>query len=304
MPYFESPALFIDFARLPPPAVIEEIDFEDLQAARQADVLAANPALERALKLEQSPTNIVLESGSYAEMRVRARVNAAARAVMLAFAKGTDLDQIGARYNCGRLPLVDLPNPYVTNPEDWEDNERYRRRIQLAPEAFTTAGSAGAYVFHALTADATVRDASPMVIGPGRVKVSLMNSGADPTATPAQVDKVATYLLRKAIKPLTDDVTVTAAKVITTDIVAEVTLYPGPDAALILNDIAKALDALRTRISVIGRDLNRSAIIAACNQEGVQKVTLLSPTADLVAGADTCVFIRSGTVTPIAKRAE
>ena len=33
MPNYESPALYIDFARLPPPQVIEEIDYEALLQA-------------------------------------------------------------------------------------------------------------------------------------------------------------------------------------------------------------------------------------------------------------------------------
>ena len=103
MPSFESPALYIDFARLPPPKVIEEIDFEALLKVYQAQVLGKNPALAAALALEQSPTNIILEAESYGEMIVRERINSAARASMLPFATGSDLDVIGARFNVQRM---------------------------------------------------------------------------------------------------------------------------------------------------------------------------------------------------------
>ena len=103
MPSFESPALYIDFARLPPPKVIEEIDFEVLLAAYKAQVLAKKPELAAALALEQSPTNVILEAEAYGEMIVRERINAAARASMLPFATGSDLDVIGARFNVPRM---------------------------------------------------------------------------------------------------------------------------------------------------------------------------------------------------------
>ena len=83
MPSFESPSLYIDFARLPPPDVIETIDFEsilDIYHTQLVDraTAAGLPKLVDALKLEQSPTNVILQCQSYGEMIVRARINAAA----------------------------------------------------------------------------------------------------------------------------------------------------------------------------------------------------------------------------------
>jgi phage-related baseplate assembly protein len=61
MPNYESPALYIDFARLPPPKVIEEVNFEVALDRYKAQVLAKKPELAAALALEQSPTNVILE---------------------------------------------------------------------------------------------------------------------------------------------------------------------------------------------------------------------------------------------------
>ncbi|MEN3238540.1 baseplate J/gp47 family protein [Methylobacterium ajmalii] len=305
MPTYESPNLFIDFARLPPPAVIETIRYEDLLDLYQDRVLKANPALEKALQLEQSPINIVLETEAYGEMMVRARVNAAARAVMLPFAVGSDLDVLGALYNEARLPLVDNPRPYTTNPEDWEGDTRFRSRVQMAPEAFTTAGSAGSYIYHAKSADPTILDASVMKVDRrGGIKVSIMNSGASPVPTTDQINKVTQRLLRPNIKPLTDVVSVTPVKVIYTDLVARVVLYPGPDAAIIRQTITDNLQSLRSRIALIGRDLTRAAITDALYVEGVQNVNLTSPAADIVAETDTCVWLRSADVTINGTRTE
>jgi transposase InsO family protein len=121
-------------------------------------VLAKNPALAAALQLEQSPTNIILEAEAYGEMIVRERINSAARASMLPFATGSDLDVIGARFNVQSM--------------DGELDPRLRRRIQLSMESFTTAGSPGSYIFHALSTSTNVKDATAVAErGTGRVSV-------------------------------------------------------------------------------------------------------------------------------------
>lgn len=303
MPSFESPALYIDFSRLPPPKVIEDIDYEALLKVYQDKVVELRPDLAKAVTLNQSPTNVILQAEAYGNMMVRARINAAARAVMLPFATGSDLDVLGAFYNEARQQiLVEGSNPVRYEPES---DERFRRRIQLAPEAFSTAGSVGAYIYHALKADPTIRDVSVMKINDrGGIKVSVMNSGTDPKPTDAQLTAVTTKLFSKNIKPLTDVVSVAPVKVIETTLVANIRLYPGPDASMIFADIKKAVEAVRGRIALTGRDLTRSALFAAINQEGVQGVDLISPAADIVAQPDECVWIKSATLNILDARGE
>jgi phage-related baseplate assembly protein len=291
MPNFESPALYIDFARLPPPQVIEEIDYEVLLQAYQDQVLSKNPALAAALQLEQSPTNVILEAESYGEMIVRERINAAARAVMLPFATGNDLDVLAAFFGVSRLA--------------GELDPSLRRRAQLAPEAFSTAGSEGAYIFQALTADVRVRDATAVKINDkGGVRVAIMQTGSDPIPTADIILNVVARLNSKGIRPLTDTISVVPVKVFKTNIVANITLYPGPDSALVMSDISKALTAVRSNISLIGRDLTRSAVISALNQEGVQSVDLISPAANVAVGTDACVTIETAAITPLPMRQE
>jgi phage-related baseplate assembly protein len=291
MPNFESPALYIDFARLPPPQVIEEIDYEALLQAYKDQVLSKNPALAAALQLEQSPTNVILEAESYGEMIVRERINAAARAVMLPFATGADLDVLASFYGVSRLA--------------GELDPSLRRRAQLAPEAFLTSGSEGAYIFQALTADVRIRDATAVKINDkGGVRVAIMQTGADPIPPADIILNVVQRLNSKGIRPLTDTISVVPVKVFKTKIVANITLYPGPDSALVMADVSKALTAVRSNIALIGRDLTRSAIISALNQEGVQSVELISPADNVAVGTDACVMIESAAITPLPMRQE
>jgi phage-related baseplate assembly protein len=292
MPNYTSPALYIDFARLPPPDVIETLDYEDLVARYRAEVLQKNSKLEAALNLEQSPTNIILEAEAYGELLVRARVNAAARAVMLAFSKKADLENLAAFFGVERAT--------------GETDESLRRRAQLAPEAFSTAGSEGAYIFQALTADpAVIRDATAVKVDDkGRVKVCVMAIGSDPVPTQATILKVRDRLNSKGIRPLTDVISVVPVKPLRQQIIANVSLYPGPDSGLVMNDIGIALNKVRANVSLIGRDLTRSAIISALNQEGVQSVDLISPAANVVVGTDQCALIESAAITPLQLRVE
>lgn len=309
MPDFSTPngitstALVIDFAQLPPPDVIETIAYETLLVNYKNRVLTANPALAAALKLEQSATNIILETEAYGEMLLRARVNAAARAVMLAFSTKADLNNLGALYNVARLPLVTTPRNVSTYPQDWESDAAYRRRIQLAPEAFATAGSAGAYVYQALTADVTLRDASAIVTDSlAGVRVTVMNSGVNPTPTAAQIQNVRNRIFQPNVKPLTDQPVIVGPKITTTAIQANVTLYPGPDSSIVVSNINAALLKVRNRISMLGYDLTRAACISALYQEGVENVELISPAADVLTSADGCVLITQASVTILNTR--
>jgi phage-related baseplate assembly protein len=93
-------------------------------------------------------------------INMQARINDSAKACMLAYAVGEDLDQFAA--NNGVERLTD------------ESDERLRRRAQLAFEGQTVAGPRGSYVFHALSADVRVLDAKPLTPVPGTVRVVVL----------------------------------------------------------------------------------------------------------------------------------
>jgi phage-related baseplate assembly protein len=208
---------------------------------------------------------------------------------MLPFATGSDLDVIGARFNVQRLT--------------GELDASLRTRIQISMESYTTAGSAGAYIFHAKSASLKVRDVSAVAErGTGKVTITIMADGTNPVPTSDVIDTVYDRLMADGIKPLTDEISVLPVTKIATDIVANVTLYPGPDASLVVADIHKSLTSLRNRISLIGRDLKRSALLAALTQEGVQNVEL--DFEDINVGTGACVWINSASVNVLTARQE
>ena len=101
----------VDLSQLAAPDVVEEVDYETLLAERKATFVSLYPeeereAIARTLTLESEPIVKLLQENAYREVIWRQRVNEAARAVMLAYAAGSDLDQIGANANLARLVIT------------------------------------------------------------------------------------------------------------------------------------------------------------------------------------------------------
>ena len=264
--------------QLAPMQVLETIDIEAVLAARMARLvplwLERDPPAGSAYdvgSLEFDPIKINQELSSYFELLLRNRVNQAARAVTLAFAIGTDLDAIASRYpgGCPRLA--------------GEFDDRYRLRIWLSPNTLSRNGSEEAYVFWALTADPTLRDASAVTVeGTGEITITIMAEGDDPRPTQAQIIAVRTYILDQARKGLTDVIRVAGPIVTETDYVARVWLYPGPDSTSLMTSLNSAVAALIERQRWLGYDNTLLALSAVLGTNGVQNAKIDQPTADVV----------------------
>jgi len=201
---------------------------------------------------------------------------------MLAYAMGTDLDQIAANYNIARL-LVTPGDPNAIPPtfDVYEDDESLRRRVQLSFEGFSVAGPIGAYIFHTLGAHGQVKDASVSRPIPGTVAVAVLSRLGDGTPATEVLDAVTATLNAEDVRPLNDTVSVVAATIVPYTIEATLTFYPGPDSAVVLEQAQKAIEAYAASMHRLGLDITLSGIYAALHQEGVQNVELTSPTAEI-----------------------
>lgn len=271
----------VDLSRLPFPAVVEPLDFETIFAAMLADLRVRAPQFSALV--ESDPAYKLLEVCAYRELLLRQRVNESAKAVTLAYAVGSDLDHIASRYNVQRL-VVDpgdpnaLPQPRLPVLESDTD---LRRRTQLAFEGFSTAGPDGAYLFHALGADGQVLDVSVYSPAPGDVVVAVLSRIGDGTADAQLLAAVDAALNAERVRPLTDRVFVQTAEVVPFTVTASLTLYPGPDAAVVLADATARLQAFVAENHRLGRDITRAGVIAALCTAGVQNVSLPAPASDI-----------------------
>lgn len=276
----------IDLSQLPSPNVIEQKGFEQIFSELKADLIGLDGNLANVLELESEPLVKLLQVFAYREMMLIQRENQKAVSVMLAFAKGSDLDQIGARYNVKRL-LIDSGNPSAIPPvlPTYESDEDFKRRIQLSFEAFTTAGSEASYIFHGLSADGQVADITALSPSEGVVEIYVLARTGTGTADSTLLSKVNTALNAKTVRPLTDHVQVYSVEVINFTVIAELILFSGPDQALVLANAQTELDAYLENSRSNGVDITISGLHHALHQAGVQKVNLISPTNDVVVQA-------------------
>lgn len=255
----------IDLSKLPAPDVIETLDFESLLTDYINDFVARNP--NYATLLESDPAIILMQVIAYREMLLRARINEAAKANMLAYATKGDLDNLAAFFGVERL-------------ED-ETDERLRKRTQLALEGFSTAGPVGAYIFHSLSASNEVKSVSVKSPNPGEVLVTILSNIDDGTVNQDLIDAVLAKLNEDDIRPLTDLVSVQGAEIINYQVEAVITVYSGPSSAVVETEANDALQKFISDRHEIGRVIAISGIYDALHVDGVKKVELISPLADV-----------------------
>lgn len=303
----------VDLSKLPAPTVVEVEDYETIYADMRALFLARAPDFDATV--ESDPVLKLLEVAALRVQTILARVNDAVKAVLVAFARGADLDHLAALFGVIRLTLTPA-DPDNNIAAVMEEDADLRRRILLAPEGYSVAGPEGAYIFHALSAASDVLDASasspepdnirslvlgvltaqgasaPLVaamtaaldnaIWPGQVIVTILSRLGDGTAAQALVDTVAAYLSDETRRPLTDYVTVQSAAIVTYAVLARLTTFAGPDSDLVLAEARTRLDAYIAESHRLGRDVTRAGIIAALYCPGVQNVELVTPANDIV----------------------
>lgn len=308
----------IDLTQLPPPDVLEALDFETLFQSRKARLLAAAPVelrdgLAVALQLDSEPLTMLLQEFAYNELLQRQRINEAARASLLAYAEKSDLDNRAADYGVQRLLLQPAdPDTVPPTPAEWENDTALRRRCQMALEGLSVAGSRGAYLFHTLSASADIADASvdsPRFEAlelsaelrrqlPADVLVLRCSYDAGLSAPlpgdvaiavlPRQEVDAAPLLARALevlsaddVRPLTDRPRALAGQPQVFNVVATVETENGPDADVVMRQARQRLDQTLAAARRLGGVLPRSALFAALHVPGVRRVDLIEPAADL-----------------------
>ncbi|HGH3381608.1 TPA: baseplate assembly protein [Klebsiella quasipneumoniae] len=278
----------IDLSQLPPPVVVEPLDFETLFAQRKAAFIAMYPEDEqeeiaRTLELESEPITMLLEENCYRELLLRQRVNEAARAVMLAYSTDSDLDNLAVNFNVERLTIQEEDDS-VTPPIEavMESDADLRTRTQQAFEGLSVAGPTAAYEFWGRSADGRVADISAVSPTPACVTISVLSREGDGTASDDLLSVVAAALNDEEVRPVADRVTVQSAEIVPYQIDATLYIYPGPEAEPVRQASEQQLQAYIAAQNRLGRDIRLSAIYAALHVEGVQRVELAQPVADIV----------------------
>lgn len=261
-----------DLASLPTPAVIEPLSFETIFSQLQTEFQSRYP--DYSALLASDPAVKLLEVAAYREVLLRNRINAAAKASLLAFATGSDLDHLAAFYGVTRLME--------------ETDEALRQRTRQRIIGFANAGGAAHYRYWALSASPGVADVEVDSPEPGRVRISVLAKGEEETVPDAVLEAVRSVVLRDDIRVLTDTVEVVPAELIPVTVTARIWLYPDTPMAAFEAIAPRFKDALAAQ-SGLGWDLTPSWVIGELQRPGVHKVELHSPTTDIRANANQAV---------------
>jgi phage-related baseplate assembly protein len=287
----------VNLGQLTAPDIVETLDYETILAACKADVVARLATMGvnfDVTMIESDPVVKVLEVAAYREVLLRARVNSACRALMLAYAQGRDLDHKATDFEVERR-LMGYEDDQEAKPI-YESDTELRRRVQLAPEAFSTAGARGAYIFHALSADPSIVDVWAFCPEDGRADVVL--AGANGAAvSDAVVGKVIDVFKREDVTPLTDAVYVYKASRVDYNVVLDVTCQRGLSPSLIKSQIEAKVRAYAAERYRIAAEVYRSGLISAAFVGGVETLALCEPVESVTCADHQIPFMASLTVT-------
>ena len=282
----------IDLSTVAAPSVVEPLDYLTILNAMVADLQARDTSFTALV--ESDPAWKILEVCAYREFLLRQRVNDASRAVMLAYATGTDLENLGAIFGTTRKTLIAADGTTLPpTPAVMEADSDFRYRITLALEGLSTAGPEGSYLYHSLKSP-NVIDASivgPPTVSPGNVLVTLLGPIGSGSVTTSVITEVAGILNAEDVRPLTDAVTVQSATITNYTVTATIYTFSGPDSAVVLAQATASVQAFAYSHHKIGYDIPLSGIYAALHVAGVQKVVLESPSADITVDYQTCAYL-------------
>lgn len=244
----------IDISKLPPPNIVPELSYDALLSDIKADHIAINPGIEAALDLRSEPVSKQLEGLAGRELKVRALYNDNARQSLLAFANGTNLDAIAANYGVMRL--------------DDETDERFRKRIQIAPNSWSVAGPADAYIFWALTADVNITDVEVTSPAGAEVLIKILMQTGDPSAF--VISEVATTLNAKTLRPVGDRITVAPCVRDAFNQALNLTLKSGVDQSKVISAAEAAVRKYCAEERRIGGKITKSKFVGVATAiEGV-----------------------------------
>ncbi len=200
--------------------------------------------------------------------------------------------RIGNGYDTGTVTTILDPQPYLVSATnttvtgggaDDETDEELRERIKLAPSAFSTAGSRGAYKFHAKSAHPSIVDVEVTSPIPGTVNIyPLVDGGVE---TPSEVlSAVFVACSAEKVRPLTDTVEVITPTKIDYAIVVDLTLYSGADSdSTVAVATAQLTDFVNAKKNLLGGDIIITQIVERSLIQGrVYDVAVTSPSSDLI----------------------
>lgn len=267
-------AVSLDMSRVDQSALFPTLSFEGMLEARLADLKARFEAAGLDYDvgvLETDPAVILQQSSGFRELLVRQGIYDAQKNVLLAFATGPFLDRLGDMHGTAR--------------EEGESDARYRGRIQIAPEKFSNAGTAGGYIANAVDASPLVRDVGLSVVNKGTrdvgVELTILSSVGTGEPSDELMRAVRSRLYRDDVRLVTDNLMVRPAKIVNYEVEATLHMRAGPDRAVIRANAVAALTKVADTLKRVGGFVPHNALSGVLYVAGVDRVVMTAPQADI-----------------------
>ncbi|TNF65738.1 MAG: hypothetical protein EP298_11410 [Gammaproteobacteria bacterium] len=248
-----------DLSKLPLPESIRSVDYDSNYALMLADFKLRMP--EYNALIESDPVIKLIEACAYGLTVYEQRIYDSMKSILISFAEGTDLDNLGALLAISR--------------EDNESDTRYRERILTALEKASSAGSQSAYEALAIEADKRVSDvvAFDKIDQAGKAFVVVQSDeNVDGVASNDLLSTVTNYLTAPERKPLGCQVIVLSVEPLEYQINAKVVLDEKSDKELVLKTMHENIESLISDRHKISATIPLSEVYARLNIEGVAYV--------------------------------
>lgn len=286
----------IDLSQYPAPAVLEAIEYEDILGEIRADFLALFPEDETSaaelgvpsrtkmgflLDQDGNLLSKLAQSYAYHATTMRARTNDASKALMVAYAAGSDLDHRAAGWGVVR--------------HEGEIDSALRDRLLIAINGHKATGTEAHYKTVGLAAHADAKDISFLTPARGQLRVTVLSKVGDGTASASLIAAVAASL--QTSKRLTDELIVQGAAVDLYEIEAQIYCYGDVDTEKVRAASEQAAQSYADARHYLDNDVTTSGLHAALHQPGVQRAVITSPVLPLAEGKDRVAYCTGVTVT-------
>lgn len=284
----------LDLAALPPPQIIAEVDYEAIVARQNAafraewqTLRAIHPELPEydVEMLETDPAVVINQAESYREVSLLAAINDAARARLLAFARGSDLDQLAVFYDIVRQP--------------GETDARLKVRVILAIQGRSTGGPKERYKSVVMNADIRVESVEPYRVGRSPlINIAVFSTEPNGVASADLLSIVRAALTEESVQLVNDEFVVSSAVLNVVNLSFDIWLMPDADEATVSRAVASLRTAWATE-QMLGRDLVCEWWVSKLMIAGVHKVSATSPSTDVTVAPSEALAI--GTITPVLR---
>ncbi len=195
---------------------------------------------------------------------------------------------VGNGYVAGQInTLVDLYDycsdcENITESEGGTDtatDEEYYRLMRASMDGYSTAGSMGGYIYHAMRVSTEIADVVPNSPSPGVVYIYVLMEGGKPAGEEIK-DKVLAACSGEKVRAFTDDVHMGDPLTVPYDI--DLTYYIHDNAMTGAAEIRGKVEAAAAEYALwqsarLGRDINPSKLYHLLMQTGIKRVDLRSP---------------------------